>query len=150
MYSDPSVSFSSTPGPVVDPAFAMFYMFFWLALALVLIASLWKIFTKAGQPGWAAIIPIYNYYIMLKIVGRPVWWLLLFLIPFVNIVIAIIIALDLAKVFGKSTVFGIFGLIIFGWVGYPMLGFGKAQYQGVDASSTTPPPAPPPATPVAS
>ena len=62
----------------------------------------WKVFTKAGQPGWAILIPFYNTYVLLKIVGRPGWWLVLMFIPLVNIVIAIIVAIDLAKSFGKS------------------------------------------------
>ena len=91
--------------------------------------SMWKIFVKAGQPGWAAIIPIYNAYILTKIVGRPWWWLLLMLIPFVNIVIAIILAIDLAKSFGKGGGFAV-GLILLGFVFYPILAFGDARYQG--------------------
>ena len=58
----------------------------------------WKVFTKAGQPGWAVLIPIYNAYILLKIAGRPGWWILLFMIPFVNIIIAALVAIDVAKV----------------------------------------------------
>lgn len=66
-------------------------------IAIIMIAALWKIFTKAGQPGWAAIIPIYNIYILCKVVGRPGWWVILTLIPLVGIVIGIILAVDLAK-----------------------------------------------------
>src|SRR5437588_224379 len=67
----------------------------WLVFVVLMIVSLWKIFTKAGQPGWASIIPIYNLYILLKICGRPGWWILLMLIPFVNFIIAIIVLIDL-------------------------------------------------------
>ncbi|ONI87680.1 hypothetical protein ALI22I_20950 [Saccharothrix sp. ALI-22-I] len=105
-----------------------------LAIGIFLIAATWKIFTKAGKPGWAAIIPFYNIYVQLKIVGRPGWWLILLLIPLVNIVISVIIALDLAKSFGKSGAFGFFGLWLFGIVGYPILGFGSATYQGPAAA----------------
>jgi hypothetical protein len=63
-----------------------------LALSIFVIASFWKVFTKAGQPGWAAIVPFYNTYVLLKVVGRPGWWLVLFFIPIANIVIAIIVA----------------------------------------------------------
>src|SRR5439155_7951145 len=83
---------------------------FGLLVALVLIVAMWKVFTKAGQPGWASIIPIYNLYIWCKIVGRPWWWILLMLIPFVNFIICIILCIDLAKSFGKGVGFGI-GLI---------------------------------------
>jgi hypothetical protein len=73
-----------------------------LLIALVVIVAMWKVFTKAGQPGWASIIPIYNLYIWCKIVGRPWWWILLMLIPFVNFIVAIILCIDLAKSFGKG------------------------------------------------
>src|SRR5678816_3398799 len=63
---------------------------FGLLIALLIIVAMWKVFTKAGQPGWASIIPIYNLYIWCKIVGRPWWWILLMLIPFVNFIVAII------------------------------------------------------------
>jgi len=101
-----------------------------LALALLYIAALWRVFEKAKQSGWKAIIPFYNIYIMLKIVGRPGWWLLLYLIPVVNIFVHIVVSLDLAKAFGKSATFGIFGLWLFSFIGYVILGFGEAQYKG--------------------
>jgi hypothetical protein len=104
-------------------------MIIWLAIIIGFIAGLWKVFVKAGQPGWAAIIPIFNLYIMLKITGRPVWWLVLFIIPIVSLVVAIITAVDLAKAFGKGTGFGI-GLAFLGFIFIPILGFGDAQYRG--------------------
>lgn len=103
-----------------------------LALVVLVIAGLWQTFTKAGQPGWACIIPIYNVYILTKIAGRPWWWLLLFLIPIVSLVIAIILAIDVAKSFGKSTGFGI-GLALLGPIFYCILGFGDATYKGAPA-----------------
>ena len=106
-----------------------FFMVIWLVVAVVMIAAAWKIFTKAGQPGWACIVPIYNIVVMLQIVKRPLWWIILMLIPFVNVVVAIIVALDLAKVFGQGTGFAI-GLILLPFVFYPILGFGDARYQG--------------------
>jgi hypothetical protein len=102
----------------------------WLAIVVLIIAGIWKVFTKAGHPGWAAIIPIYNLYILTKIAGRPWWWLLLFLVPIVSLVIAIILSIDVAKAFGKGTGFGV-GLALLGFVFYPMLGFGDATYKGV-------------------
>ena len=108
----------------------------YLIIVVLMIAALWRIFTKAGQPGWAAIIPIYNIYVLLKIVGRPWWWLILFLIPLVNLVISIIVALDLAKSFGKSGAFGFFMLWLLSVIGYPMLGFGKATYVGPATAAT--------------
>lgn len=100
----------------------------WLVFAVLVIAGIWKVFEKAGQPGWAAIIPIYNMIVLLQIVGKPLWWFLLFFIPLVNIVVAFIVAIALAQKFGKDTAFGI-GLALLGFIFYPILGFGDAQYQ---------------------
>lgn len=104
-------------------------LIFYLAIVVFLIASLWKIYEKAGQPGWACIVPIYNLYILLKIVGKPTWWIILMLIPFVNIIFAIWATNLLSKSFGKSEGFTI-GLIFLGIVFYPILGFGDAKYVG--------------------
>jgi hypothetical protein len=101
----------------------------YLAIIILMIAAMWKIFTKAGKPGWAAIIPIYNTIVLLEVVGKPIWWFLLMFIPFVNIIILIIVDLELAKKFGQSTGFAI-GLILLPVIFYPILGFGSAQYQG--------------------
>ncbi|SDI47320.1 hypothetical protein SAMN05192558_104305 [Actinokineospora alba] len=100
-----------------------------LVLAIIAIAGLWMVFKKAGRPGWWAIIPIVNVFVTIKIAGRAGWWILLFLIPIVNVVIAIIVSIDLAKKFGKSAMFGVFGLFLFPFIGTPMIGFGDAQYQ---------------------
>jgi hypothetical protein len=102
-----------------------------LAIVVAAIVAGWKIYVKAGQPGWASLVPIYNLIVMLKIVGRPAWWLVLALIPFVNLVIVIILLVDLAKSFGKS---GGFAVALLFMVGYFILGFGDAQYQGPAAA----------------
>lgn len=99
----------------------------YMVVMVVMVASCWKIFTKAGKPGWASIVPIYNLIVILEIVGRPVWWIVLMLIPFVNFIVGIVIALDLARKFGKSTAFGI-GLALLGPIFLPMLAFGSATY----------------------
>jgi hypothetical protein len=104
-----------------------------LAVAVLMIAALWKVFSKAGQPGWASIIPIYNTYIMCKIAGRPGWWVLLMFIPLVNFIIAIILLIDISKSFGKGVGFAL-GLIFLGIIFFPILGFGSAQYQGPSAA----------------
>lgn len=98
-------------------------------VAVVILVAWWKIFTKASKPGWAAIIPIYNVIVLLQIVGRPIWWIILFLIPGVNIIIEIIVILDLAKSFGKGTGFGI-GLILLNPIFALILAFGDAEYKG--------------------
>src|SRR5438270_8925369 len=100
-----------------------------LLIAVLMIAAMWKIFTKARQPGWACLIPIYNIYILCKIVGRPGWWVILMLIPFVNFIIGIILCIDLAKSFGNGVGFGL-GVAFLGIIFFPILGFGSSQYQG--------------------
>ena len=124
-------SSASSQGQVPGPLFWICY----LAFTILMIAAWWKIFTKAGQPGWACIIPIYNLYVWCKIVGRPWWWILLMLIPFVNFIIAIILIIDLAKSFGKGVGFGI-GLLLLPFIFFPILGFGSAQYQGPTAGDS--------------
>jgi hypothetical protein len=106
---------------------------FQLIFVVLMIASLWKVFDKAGEPGWAAIIPIYNAVVLCRVAGKPEWWVLLLLIPFVNIVVGIIVALGVAENFGKSGAFAI-GLILLPFIFYPILGFGSAQYQGKGGS----------------
>ncbi len=98
-----------------------------LAIAVLMIASMWKVFVKAGKPGWAAIVPIYNMVVLLEIAGKPGWWVILFFVPFVNFVMIIITSLSLARKFGKGAGYGL-GLALLGVVFYPMLGFGNAQY----------------------
>ena len=105
----------------------------YLAIIVLEIAGIWKAFTKAGQPGWAAIIPIYNVVVLLNIVGRPVWWIILFFVPLVNFIVMIMIAIDLANSFGKGIGFGL-GLAFLSPIFIPMLGFGSAQYTGASAS----------------
>ncbi len=101
-----------------------------LAFTVLGIAAGWMVFTKAGQPGWAILIPIYNAYIVLKIAGRPGCWLLLYLIPVVNIVITAIVSVDIARSFGQSALFGIVMIFLFCGLGYLILGFGSATYLG--------------------
>jgi hypothetical protein len=114
-------------------AFLAAYTFVMIGVAIFAIACYWKIFTKADKPGWAAIVPIYNIIVFLEIIGRPVWWIVLLCIPFVNIVVGIICVIDLAKSFGKSGGFAA-GLILLTIVFLPMLAFGSAQYQGPAAA----------------
>ena len=101
----------------------------WLAIVIFFIAAMWKIYVKAGQPGWAVLIPIYNWYILLKIAGKPWWWLLLYLIPIVNIIYVIWTYNMLSKSFGKEEGFTV-GLLLLGIIFFPILGFGDAKYLG--------------------
>lgn len=123
----------NTTTSVDTGAFGLFfgaYSIFWLVVAVLTIVGVWKTFAKAGRPGWAAIIPIYNIIVMLQVAGRPIWWVILYLIPFVNFVISIIVALDLAKKFGKGAAFGLIALWLFAPIGFLILGFDQSQYQG--------------------
>jgi hypothetical protein len=107
-------------------------MLVWCAVLLIIIISLWKIFEKAGKPGWAAIIPIYNMIVMLEIAGKPIWWFILMLIPFVNLIVIIIVLIAFARNYGKGVGFAI-GLLLLPFIFYPMLAFGDARYQPVAA-----------------
>jgi len=100
----------------------------YLVLVVLILAGMWKMFTKAEKPGWAAIIPIYSTIVLLEVVKRPVWWLVLLFIPFVNIVAAIIIMNDLSKAFGKGVGMTVLNIFL-PFIGYPILGFGDAEYQ---------------------
>jgi len=94
-----------------------------------MVIALWIVFTKAGKPGWACIIPIYNIIVLLEIVGKPWWWLLLMLIPIVNFVILIIVYHNLSLSFGKGAGFTV-GLILLSFLFLPILAFGDAKYLG--------------------
>jgi len=105
-----------------------------IALGVLAIVALWKIFEKAGEPGWAAIIPFYNAYVLFKITWGSGWMFLLMLIPVVNIVIAIIAMVKLAKAFGKSGGFAV-GLIFLSVIFLSILAFDQSQYLGVPQSA---------------
>ena len=104
--------------------------FIWLIYIVALIIAAWKIFEKAGEEGWKSIIPFYNTYTLFRIAGRNGWWFLGLLVPVLNIVIAAMLALDLGKHFGKSTLFSVVGLFLFQPIGMLILGFGDAKYVG--------------------
>lgn len=99
-----------------------------LAFFVLTIASFWRMFAKAGRPGWAAIVPIYNIIVLLQVSGKPWWWIFLMLIPVVNIIIFFLVYLGLARNFGKGAGFAI-GLFFLGIIFFPILAFGDAQYQ---------------------
>ncbi|MEZ6164846.1 MAG: DUF5684 domain-containing protein [Phycisphaerales bacterium] len=120
-------------GSAAGAAGVLIFLLLYLAIIVVVIAGFWKMFVKAGHPGWAAIIPIYNSYIMCKIAGRPGWWVILLLIPYLNLIFWIIILLDLAKSFGKGIGFAV-GMILLSFIFIPILGFGDAEYQGPAAA----------------
>ena len=98
------------------------------------IAGMWKVFEKAGKPGWAAIIPIYNTIVLIEIAGKPIWWILLLLIPCVGIVFFVIVLIDLCKNFGQGAGMAI-GLLLLPCIFYPILGFGSSRYMPVPGTS---------------
>ena len=104
-----------------------------LIVALVTVIGKWKVYEKAGKPGWAALIPIYTWIVMLEIVGKPVWWVILFFIPCVNIIFIIWTLNLMSKSFGQSEGFTI-GLILLSFIFWPILGFGNYQYLGPSAA----------------
>ena len=102
---------------------------FGLAVTVFYVYCMWRIFAKAGKPGWASLIPVYNTLVQLQVIQRPWWWLLLMLVPGVNFVIAVVIVFDLAKVFGKENGFAI-GLLFLAPIFYPIMALGDAEYVG--------------------
>lgn len=88
----------------------------------------WKLNTKAGKPGWASLIPIYNTVVLLQIAELPEWYVLLLLIPFVNIYIVFKLYIEIAKHFGKGVGFGIL-TVLFAPICIPILALGKSQYR---------------------
>ena len=100
-----------------------------IILAALILIGQWKVFEKAGKPGWASFIPIYSTIVLLEIIGRPTWWLILTFFPIANVIVMAIMMIDLARVFGKDTGFAI-GLILLNSVFMPILGFSNARYQG--------------------
>jgi uncharacterized membrane protein YhaH (DUF805 family) len=105
-----------------------------VALCAVLLVAQWRVYTKAGVPGWACLIPVYNLVKLLHITGRSGWWILGFGIPLLNFFVLIRMVFDLAKAFGRGVGFG-FGLLLLSPVFIPILGFGKAHYVGRGASA---------------
>jgi Family of unknown function (DUF5684) len=113
---------------------------FWLVMCAIIVievAAMWKVFQKAGQPGWASIVPIYNLVVMLQIAGKPIWWVLLFFIPVANIIVAILTWHGISTNFGKGVGFTL-GLLFLGFIFVPVLAWGDAQYQQPTAGTAVP------------
>ena len=122
----------ATKGANVGAAIAGIAALFVLVVVGVIvfyIVALWRVFAKAGVPGWGAIIPIYNIYLWCKIAGRPGWWVLLFFVPVVNVIVHLIVSLDVAKSFARSGAFGV-GLWLLAFIFVPILGYGSSRYVG--------------------
>jgi hypothetical protein len=95
---------------------------------LLVAIGMWPMLKKAGRPAWGGFIPIYNIYLQIKLAGRTGLLLILYIIPIVNIITAIVVALGVARAFGKGPLYGFFLLFLFQPIGYLVLGFGSAQY----------------------
>jgi len=100
-----------------------------LAVAIFYIFCAWRIFEKAGQPGWMAIIPILNIFILIQIAGKDWWWIILFFIPIVNFIAVIMVWHGVSENFGHGIGFTL-GLIFLGPIFIPILALGNSQYQG--------------------
>jgi hypothetical protein len=114
----------------VGIVFVLVLILIYLGIIIITIAGIWKVFEKAGKPGWAAIIPIYNTIVMAEICGKPTWWGVLPIIPLAGIVFSIWLVNLTIKSFGKDEGYTI-GTIFLPFVFWPILGFSKnIQYQG--------------------
>lgn len=110
------------------------YTIVMLAICILLIVSMYKVFKKAGRKGWEALIPIYNFIVMIQIAELPMWYIALYFIPFANIYAMFKIYIEFAHKFGKSTGFGV-ASVFFSFICFPILAFGDAQYQGSVSSN---------------
>lgn len=99
-----------------------------LVVVVITIAGMWKMFEKAGQPGWAVLVPIYNAILLCEIAKKPSWWVVLMLIPIVNLVVIIMLYSKVAENFGKDPVGFTIGMLLLPYVFLPILGFGDAVY----------------------
>lgn len=126
------IDFLEREGRQVDNIGFVLFMLVILALTIVLIAAMWRVFEKAGQPGWACLVPIYNMILLVRMAGKPDIWILYMFIPFVNFVISILLTVEIARKFGQGTGFAV-GMIFLPWIFYPILGFGDARYLGASA-----------------
>jgi hypothetical protein len=115
-----------------EPDFTVFFIcvsVVFLVWLVVFIAGLWKMFVKAGKPGWASLIPLYNAVVLLNIMGRPWWYLIFAVIPGANVVLGVIVAFGISRSFGQNIIFAIAMIFLFPFL-IPVLGFGSAVYVG--------------------
>jgi hypothetical protein len=137
---------TGTSGTNISGGLIAAYFIFIFIVAVFYIVCSWKVFVKAGRPGWAAIIPIYNGWVFFEISGKPGWWALFAFLGFIPIlgsipifVLALIASMELAKRFGKDTVFGVVLLWLFSFIGLPILAFGDATYSSTPKPTSMPP-----------
>jgi Family of unknown function (DUF5684) len=123
-------------GGAVGIIFGLIFALVYLAILVVILAGAWKTFVKMGHPGWAGIVPVYNAYLIIEAIGKPIWWLVMLFIPCISIVFAVLILIEFAARFGKGVGFAI-GLLILPFIFFPILGFGDAKYLGPKAPALT-------------
>ena len=135
---DYGISTTTTTANVsLSPAATLFIFVIYIIAVVLLAIVVWKLYTKAGKPGWASLVPIYSSIVEMEIIGRPAWWFLLYIIPVFGIYVMVLDRIILAKSFGKDGGFAV-GLILLPFIFYPILAFGKtAQYQGPMANGTS-------------
>ena len=118
----------------VFAAVGMIGLVIYLGIIVLTLAGLWAAFAKAGKPGWAAIIPIYNIIVLLEISNKELWWIILFFIPCVNVIAAFIVYIEFAKAYGFGAGMGI-GIVLVPFICLPIIGFGKCKYVGAAAAA---------------
>lgn len=111
-----------------EPGVALVPLAIALFMTVLMAASSWKLYAKAGEPGWACLVPIYNIIVMLRITALPLWFFLLLLLPVLNLIAGVTISYRLAKAFGQGFL-GFLGLVLLPFIAVPMLAFGGARYQ---------------------
>jgi len=126
----PLAAHAQEDGGIVVGIISLFMSVVWFGMLVLVMAGMWKLFEKAGKPGWAALVPIYNIVVMLEIARMPLWWLAVFFVPFANLAAVVMLSLNLAKAFGKDTAYAI-GILLLSPIFLPLLGFGDARYQTV-------------------
>ncbi|MEO1050547.1 MAG: DUF5684 domain-containing protein [Bacteroidota bacterium] len=113
------------------------FIIIYLGVIVLMIASFWKLFERAGKPGWASIIPIYSNIVQLEIIRKPLWWIAMLLIPVVNLIFAIWITNLFVKSFGKSEGFTV-GCLLLPFIFWPMLAFGDNPYIHAEVDNSDP------------
>lgn len=137
-YSDYGLTSTTTVDPATMTMAMLIAFLIMLPLVVFMAFVMWRLFTKAGKPGWASLIPIYNTIVMLEIVGKPWWWIFMFMIPFVNWIFIIMFYYEFAKSYGQDVGFTIL-LLILPYIGFPIMAFSSnIRYVGPGGMAMAP------------
>lgn len=123
--SSPNTIFDQTSIFALNGTTSLIGLLFYILLAV----ALWRVFTKAGYPGWLAIIPIVNTVFLVKVAGYSGWMTLLYLIPIVGLIFHIIVSIRVGRAFGHGGFFSFFLLVVFWVIGYLILAFSDDRYR---------------------